>query len=178
MPVDEPCTKRRVRATSEEEDGPEKVVEEVNNSERGEEVVEEEKKEEKRMRLTRSRSLTYRGSPRWRRRLWRHTQSARARSHGTKETILAANDRGDADYLRVRCRTTKKTVNKLFANTRDSFVTAAKNAQARSAWCLRLCSLAPSIALRPLPPGRPPTHTTRSCKSSPRIVASRCDVGV
>ena len=46
----------------------------------------------------------------------------------TKETILAAIDRGDKDYLRLHCRTTKNTVNKLFANTRDSFSTAEKNA--------------------------------------------------
>ena len=46
----------------------------------------------------------------------------------TKETILAAIDRGDVDYLRTHCRTTKNTVNKLFANTRDSFATVEKNA--------------------------------------------------
>ena len=46
----------------------------------------------------------------------------------TKETILAAIDRGDKDYLRLHCRTSKNTVNKLFANTRDSFSTVEKNA--------------------------------------------------
>ena len=46
----------------------------------------------------------------------------------TKETILAAIDHGNAAYLRIHCRTTKNTVNKLFANTRDSFATVEKNA--------------------------------------------------
>ena len=49
----------------------------------------------------------------------------------TKETILAAIDRCDKDYLLLHCRTrrtSKNTVNKLFANTRDSFSTVEKNA--------------------------------------------------
>ena len=46
----------------------------------------------------------------------------------TKETILAAIDRGDKDYLRLHCSTSKNMVNKLFANTRDSFSTVDKNA--------------------------------------------------
>ena len=42
---------------------------------------------------------------------------------------MAAIDRGDKDYLRLNCSTTKNTVNKLFANnTRDSFATVEKNA--------------------------------------------------
>ena len=49
----------------------------------------------------------------------------------TKETILAAIERGDKDYLRRHCSTSKNTVNKLFANTRDSFATVAKNAAGR-----------------------------------------------
>ena len=49
----------------------------------------------------------------------------------TKETILAAIDRGDKDYLLQHCRTSKNTVNKLFANTRDSFATVEKNAAGR-----------------------------------------------
>ena len=49
----------------------------------------------------------------------------------TKETILAAIERGDKDYLLRHCRTSKNTVNKLFANTRDSFATVAKNAAGR-----------------------------------------------
>ena len=40
---------------------------------------------------------------------------------------MAAIDRGDKDYLRLNCRTTKNTVSKLFANTRDSFATVEKN---------------------------------------------------
>ena len=46
----------------------------------------------------------------------------------TKVTILAAIERGDKDYLLRHCRTSKNTVNKLFANTRDNFPTVAKNA--------------------------------------------------
>ena len=44
---------------------------------------------------------------------------------------MAAIDRGDKDYLRRHCSTSKNTVNKLFANTRDSFATVAKNAAGR-----------------------------------------------
>ena len=71
----------------------------------------------------------------------------------TKETILAAIDRGDADYLRAHCRTTKNTGNKLFANTRDSFTTAEKNAAGKK----RLVSvtvLARAIYLFPAAPTR------------------------
>ena len=46
----------------------------------------------------------------------------------TKETILAAIDSGDKDYLRRHCSSSKNTVNKLFANTHDSFSTVEKNA--------------------------------------------------
>ena len=46
----------------------------------------------------------------------------------TKETILAAIDCGDVEYLRANRLTTKKTINTLFANTRDTFATVEKNA--------------------------------------------------
>ena len=46
----------------------------------------------------------------------------------TKETNLATIDRRDVNYLQATRLTRKKTINTLFANTRDSFATAAKNA--------------------------------------------------
>ena len=49
----------------------------------------------------------------------------------TKATILAAIDRGDAAYLRANRLTSKKTVNMLFANTRDTFATAEKDSAGR-----------------------------------------------
>ena len=49
----------------------------------------------------------------------------------TKATILAAIDRGDAAYLRANRLTTKKTINTLFANTRDTFATAEKDSAGR-----------------------------------------------
>ena len=77
----------------------------------------------------------------------------------TKETILAAIDRGDKDYLRLHCRTTKNKVNKLLANTRDSFSTVEKNAAGKR----RMVSATTlARAIYRFPPRRPPSLTTPS----------------
>ena len=107
-PVDELCKKRRVRATSEEDDEPEKVVE----------GVEKDKKELLTLQFEADAGAVVEA----------YAKRPRAPLAVTKETILAAIDRGDKDYLRLHCRTTKNTVNKLFANTRDSFSTVEENA--------------------------------------------------
>ena len=45
----------------------------------------------------------------------------------TKETILAAIDRADCEYLQAHCNTKKNTVNKRFAHTSDTIATVTKN---------------------------------------------------
>ena len=46
----------------------------------------------------------------------------------TKETILAAIDRGDVEYYRANRLNKKKTINTLFTNTCDTFATVVKAA--------------------------------------------------
>ena len=153
--TDELCKKRRVHATSEKEDEPGKVLELGTKLEGG---VEEEKKELFTV------TLDFEGDAG--EVVEACAKRPRAPLAVTKETILAATDRGDKDYLRLHCCTTKNTVNKLFANTRDSFSTVEKNAASKkrmvSATTLARAMMPPSIASRQLPPRRQPSLTTPS----------------
>ena len=130
-----------MRATSEEENEPEQVME-------GEEE-EEEKKFDLPPQIEAEAGEVVEA----------YAKRPRAPLAVTKETILAAIDRGDKDYLRLNCRTTKNTVNKLFANTRDSFAMVEKNAAGKR----RMVSATTlARAIYRFPPRRPPSLTTPS----------------
>ena len=88
----------------------------------------------------------------------------------TKEAILAAIDRGDADYLLANRLTKKKTINTLFANTRDTFATAAKNAAGKK----RLVSVAVLARASCLSHQGGRQRTLRDRASPPHALAERC----
>ena len=119
------------RATLEDDDEPEKMVEEVKEEK---EVLEEEEEEEVVVVEEQEKEDTFDQVPDLslveevdEEVMEAYAKCPRAQLTVTKETILVAIDRGNADYLRAHFRTTKKTVNTLFVNTRDSFLMAAKN---------------------------------------------------
>ena len=84
----------------------------------------------------------------------------------TKETILAAIDRGDVAYLRANRLTKKKTINTLFANTRDTFATAEKDAAGRK----RLAS-ATTLA-RAIKPGSERAESCSHDRPGPTLAAA------